>query len=167
MRDYELVARARERRDEPEHPAIENLESFVRLMDELIRIPVLNVRIGLDPILGLIPGAGDTLTAAFSIYLIGSGIFYGLPKIVILRMAVNVAFDYLIGLLPVVGDVSDVFIKSNRWNLELLRRYAGARTQPGLSDYLFVFVIIGALLAMVAGGILFVFYALRAAGRLW
>jgi hypothetical protein len=115
----------------------------------------------------MIPWAGDTLTAAFSIYLIGSAVFYGVPKVVILRMALNVAFDYLVGLIPFVGDVTDVFIKSNRWNMNLLRRYARERTRPSLSDYLFVFGVVGALIAMVVGGILLVFYSLRAAGRLW
>ncbi|MFN0085722.1 MAG: DUF4112 domain-containing protein [Blastocatellia bacterium] len=168
--DYEMVDRARAlriERGEEEHPAIENLEKYVRLLDDLIRIPILNIRIGLDPILGLIPWAGDTVTAAFSIYLIGSAVFYGLPKIVILRMALNVAFDYLVGLIPVVGDVTDIFIKSNRWNMNLLRRYAREHARPGILDYLFVFGVVGVLIAMVAGGILLVFYSLRAAGRLW
>lgn len=167
---YDLVADAQSRRigaEEAEHPAIENLEKYVRLLDDLIRIPVLNIRIGLDPILGLVPWAGDTLTAAFSIYLIGSAVFYGLPKVVILRMALNVAFDYLVGLLPFVGDVADIFIKSNRWNMNLLRRYARERARPSLFDYVFVFGVVGALIAMVAGGILLVYYSLRAAGKLW
>ncbi len=146
---------------------IEKLDRMVRVLDDLIRIPILNIRIGLDPILGLIPWAGDTMTAAFSIYLIGSAVYFGLPKVVILRMAMNVAFDYLIGLIPFVGDAADFFFKSNRRNLNLMREYAQERRQPSLFDYLFVFLVIGGLIALIIGGIAFVFYALNSAGRLW
>jgi len=146
---------------------IEKLDRMVRVLDDLIRIPILNIRIGLDPILGMIPWAGDTMTAAFSIYLIGSAIHFGLPKVVILRMALNVAFDYLIGLIPFAGDAADFFFKSNRRNLKLMREYARERRQPGLGDYLFVFVIIGGLIALIAGGIAFTFHALKSAGKLW
>ena len=147
---------------------IERLDRLARLLDDFIRIPFLNVRIGLDPILGLaLPWVGDTLTALFSLFLIGSAIQYRAPKVVIMRMAMNVAFDYLIGIIPFVGDASDFFIKSNRWNMNLLRRYAKERRQPSLSDYVFVIVVIGALLSLIAGGVALVFYSLRAAGRLW
>jgi hypothetical protein len=146
---------------------MEGLDRMARLLDDLIRIPFLNIRIGLDPILGLIPWVGDTLTAFFSIYLIGSAIQYRTPKVIILRMAMNVAFDYLLGIIPFIGDASDFFVKSNRWNMDLLRRYAQKRRRPGLSDYLFVTVVIGALVSLIAGGIALIFYLLQAAGRLW
>jgi len=146
---------------------IEGLDRMARLLDDFIRIPFLNIRIGLDPILGLVPWAGDTLTALFSLYLIGSAIQYRLPKVIILRMAMNVAFDYLLGIIPFVGDASDFFVKSNRWNMNLFRRYAQERRRPSLSDYLFVMVVIGALVSLIAGGIALIFYSLKAAGRLW
>lgn len=140
---------------------MENLDGVVRLLDDFIRIPVLGVRIGLDPILGLIPWAGDTLTAAFSMFLLGNAIYYRVPKIIILRMALNVAFDYLIGLIPFLGNISDFFVRSNRWNLELMKRHGGQRQQPRLSDYLFVALVIGALLALFVGGIVLAWYLLR------
>src|SRR5215471_20658612 len=143
---------------------MEALDRIASILDDFIRIPFLNIRIGLDPILGLVPWVGDTLTAFFSLYLIGSAIQYRAPKIVILRMAMNVAFDYLVGIIPFVGDASDFFIKSNRWNMNLLRRYANERRQPSVSDYIFVIVVIGALLSLIAGGFALVFYSLRAAG---
>src|SRR5262245_19103200 len=146
---------------------LEGLDGRARLLDEFIRIPFLNIRVGLDPILGLIPWVGDTLTAFFSLYLIGSAVRYRAPKIVILRMAMNVAFDYLLGIIPFVGDASDFFVKSNRWNMNLLRRYAQERRRPSLSDYLFVTAVIGALVLLVAGGVVLVFYSLKAIGRLW
>jgi hypothetical protein len=140
---------------------IRRLDRIASLLDDFIRIPVLNIRIGLDPILGMLPWAGDTVTAIFSLYLIGSAIQYQLPKVVILRMGMNVAFDYLIGLIPVVGDASDFFIKSNRWNLNLLRKHARARRRPSPSDYLVVIFVIGALVALLVGGIALVFFALK------
>jgi hypothetical protein len=146
---------------------IESLDRLARILDDFIRIPFLNIRIGLDPILGLVPWVGDTLTALFSLYLIGSAIQYRAPKVVVLRMAMNVAFDYLIGVIPFVGDASDFFIKSNRWNMNLLRRYAQERRRPSLSDYLFVAAVIGALVSLIAGGAALIFFALRAVGRLW
>lgn len=153
-----------EREEEVE---IEGLDRIVRILDDFIRIPILNVRIGLDPILGLVPWAGDTLSALFSLYLIGSAIQYRLPKIIILRMAMNVAFDFLIGVIPFIGDASDFFIKSNRWNLNLLRRYAQERGRLSFSDYLFVIVVISALVSLIAAGVALIFYSLRAVGRLW
>ena len=150
-----------------EETDLEGLDRMARLLDDFIRIPFLNIRVGLDPILGLIPWVGDTLTAFFSLYLIGSAIQYRAPKVIILRMAMNVAFDYLLGIIPFVGDASDFFVKSNRWNMELLRRHAQKRGRPGLSDYLFVTVVIGALVSLIAGGIALIFYSLNAAGRLW
>jgi len=146
---------------------IEGLDRIASLLDDFIRIPFLNIRIGLDPILGLVPWVGDTVTAIFSLYLIGSAIQYRAPKTIILRMAMNVAFDYLLGVIPFVGDASDFFVKSNRWNMNLLRRYAQKPGRPSLSDYLFVTVVIGALLSLMVGGVALIYFSLRAAGRLW
>jgi hypothetical protein len=146
---------------------MESLDRLARLLDDFIRIPFLNVRVGLDPILGLVPWVGDTLTALFSLYLIGSAVQYRAPKVIVMRMAMNVAFDFLLGIIPFVGDASDFFIKSNRWNMNLLRRYAQERGRPSLSDYLFVTAVIGALVLLIAGGIALIFYSFKAVGRLW
>ena len=146
---------------------MESLDRLARLLDDFIRIPFLNIRVGLDPILGLVPWVGDTLTALFSLYLIGSAVQYRAPKVIIMRMALNVAFDYLLGIIPFVGDASDFFVKSNRWNMNLLRRYAQERRRPSLSDYLFVTSVIGALVLLIASGVALIFYSLRAVGRLW
>ena len=145
---------------------MESLDRLARLLDDFIRIPFLNVRVGLDPILGLVPWVGDTLTALFSLYLIGSAVQYRAPKVIVMRMAMNVAFDFLLGIIPFVGDASDFFVKSNRWNMNLLRRYAQDRRRPSLSDYLFVTAVIGALVLLIASGVALIFYSLKAVGRL-
>lgn len=131
-------------------------------LDDLIRIPFTDIRIGLDPLLGLVPWVGDTATALFSLYIIGSAVYYGLPKVVIARMGLNVAFDYLVGIIPFVGDASDFFIKSNRWNMALLRKHAGAERKPAWGDYLFVGLVITLLLAMLAGGVTLLYFVLKA-----
>jgi hypothetical protein len=146
---------------------MESLDRLARLLDDFIRIPFLNVRVGLDPILGLVPWVGDTLTALFSLYLIGSAVQYRAPKVIVMRMAMNVAFDFLLGIIPFIGDASDFFVKSNRWNMDLLRRYAQDRRRPSLSDYLFVTAVIGALVLLIAGGVALIFYSLKAVGRVW
>lgn len=150
-----------------DNPDLENLDRVAGLLDDFIRIPIVGIRIGLDPILGLIPGVGDITSSLFSFYLMSSAIYYHVPKIIILRMALNVMFDYLLGLIPFVGDAVDFFVKSNRRNLNLLREYARQRRQPGAGDYLFVALVIGALLALLVGIIALGFYGLKMLASLW
>lgn len=142
------------------------LDRIVWLLDELFEVPIINKRIGLDPLIGLIPWAGDAIGMLLGLYIVGSAVWYRLPKIVVLRMGLNVIADAVIGMIPYVGDASDFFIKSNRWNLDLLRKYADFQRQPGLSDYLFVgfvlalvITVVGVIL-LVLGGTIFALYRL-------
>src|SRR5690349_22651282 len=91
-------------------------------MDDMFRVPVLGWRFGLDALIGLIPGFGDTATSLVSFYILASAVRYRVPKITLLRMGMNVGIDYLVGSLPVVGDVADAWWKSNHMNLELLKK---------------------------------------------
>lgn len=124
-------------------------------MDDVFRVPVLGWRFGLDALLGLIPGLGDTSTSIVSFYILAAAVRYRVPKITLLRMGVNIAFDYVIGSLPVVGDVADAWWKSNRMNLDLLRKRAtvsAAEARSGrASDWLFVGGIILALTLLALG----------------
>src|SRR4030095_13453278 len=104
---------------------IENsLERLSWLMDDLIRVPGLGWRFGLDAIVGLIPGFGDTATSLASFYILVSAVRYRVPKVTLLRMGLNLGIDYLLGSLPLVGDVFDAWWKSNHMNLDLLRERA-------------------------------------------
>ena len=129
-----------------------HLERLGWLMDDVFRVPVLGWRFGLDALLGLIPGLGDTSTSLVSFYILAAAVRYRVPKITLLRMGVNIAFDYVIGSLPVVGDVADAWWKSNRMNLDLLRKRAtvsAAEASSGrASDWLFVGGIIAVLIAL-------------------
>lgn len=133
----------------------DSLERLSWLLDDLIRIPGLNWRFGLDALVGLIPGFGDTATSLASFYILVSAVRYGVPKITILRMATNIGIDYAVGSLPLVGDLFDAFWKSNHMNVELLRQRAtvsaGEARQGKLSDWLFVGVVILALIALALG----------------
>jgi hypothetical protein len=143
---------------------LQQAERIAYWLDEFGRIPFTNYRIGLDPIIGAIPWLGDTLTAGLSVYLIGTGVYYNLPKIVILRMAANVAFDFILGLVPYLGDATDFFVRANRRNLRLLSEYAGERTTPRLSDWLFAGSLILLLLALVATTMTLSFWLVR---KMW
>ena len=133
----------------------ERLDRLSWLMDELITIPGLGWRFGLDAIVGLIPGFGDTATSLVSFYILASAVRYRVPKVTLLRMGLNIGIDYLVGSLPVVGDIFDAWWKSNQMNVELLSKRAtisaSEARQGQLSDWLFVGVIILAL-AMLAVG---------------
>ena len=136
-------------------------------MDDLFRVPVLGWRFGLDAIIGLIPAFGDTSTSLVSLYLLASAVRYRVPKITLLRMGLNIAIDYAVGSVPVVGDLFDAWWKSNRMNLELLKRRAqvsAAEAKKGrASDWLFVSIIIGGLVVLALGSaVLSVFLMIKA-----
>ncbi len=134
---------------------VRHLEGLARLMDDVVRVPGLGLRVGLDPIIGLIPGVGDVTTTIMSLAILIGAAYAGVPKITLLRMGLNIALDMTIGSLPFVGDVFDFWWKSNRRNMNLLRRAmptAGQRPRGGTaSDYAFVGAVIGALLALLFG----------------
>jgi hypothetical protein len=93
------------------------------VLDSAIRIPGTSFRIGLDPILGLIPGLGDALGTALSGYIVVEATRFGASLSVLLRMLSNVGFEAVIGLIPGVGDVFDALWKSNARNLRLLEQH--------------------------------------------
>src|ERR1700741_4207774 len=102
----------------------QSLEHLAWLMDDLIRIPGLGWRFGLDALVGLIPGFGDTATSLASFYILASAVRYRVPKITLLRMGLNIGIDYLVGSLPLVGDLFDAWWKSNQKNIALVRKRA-------------------------------------------
>ena len=133
----------------------ESLERLSWLMDDLFRVPVLGWRVGLDAIVGLIPGFGDTATTLVSFYILTSAVRYRVPKVTLLRMGLNLGIDYVLGALPLVGDVLDAWWKSNQKNVELLRSRAKVSAsdarQGKASDWLFISLIILLLAALAIG----------------
>jgi len=106
----------------------------------------------LDALVGLIPGVGDTTTSLVSLYILASAVRYRVPKITLLRMGMNIGIDYVLGSLPLVGDVFDAWWKSNHMNVDLLRKRATVSAtearQGKISDWLFVGIIIFGLIGL-------------------
>jgi uncharacterized protein DUF4112 len=149
----------------------QSLERLGWLMDDLFRIPVLGWRVGLDALVGLIPGVGDTATTLASLYILTSAVRYRVPKITLLRMGLNLGIDYAVGSLPLVGDLFDAWWKSNQLNIELLRKRAtvsASEAREGkISDWLFVGLIILLLVGLAVGAALVsVFLLLLIAGQI-
>jgi hypothetical protein len=142
----------------------ESLERLSWLMDDFIRVPGIGWRFGLDALVGLIPGFGDTATSLVSLYILASAVRYRVPKITLLRMGLNIGIDYLLGALPLVGDLFDAWWKANQKNVALLSKRAtvsASEARKGrLSDWLFVGVIILVLASLAVGAAAFSVYLL-------
>lgn len=116
------------------------------LMDTAFHVPGTWFRFGLDPVLGLVPGVGDGTGALISVALIGASVRHGVPRIVLLRMALNVILNTVIGAIPLVGDLFSAWFKSNALNYQLLQKHGGARKASTRGDWLFVGGLIGGLI---------------------
>ena len=102
---------------------LRHARALARVLDSAIGIPGTRLRVGLDSILGLIPGGGDVAAAALSGYIVLTAARRGVPKAVIARMLVNVLVDTAVGSIPVLGDLFDVAFKANQKNVALLERH--------------------------------------------
>ena len=107
-----------------ESASLSRVRTVGYLLDDSIPIPGTDKRIGLDPIVGLLPIAGDTVTAILSLYIVAEGAVMGVPRDVLGRMLLNVAIDTGVGFIPVIGDIFDATWKANRRNVDLIERYA-------------------------------------------
>ncbi|HEY6661081.1 MAG TPA: DUF4112 domain-containing protein [Pyrinomonadaceae bacterium] len=140
------------------------IERLGWLMDDLFRVPVLGWRFGLDALIGLVPGLGDTTTSLVSFYILAAAVRYRVPKITLLRMGLNIGLDYVIGSLPIVGDFADAWWKSNQKNVELLRKRATVSVEEAragkMSDWIFVGGIIVGLTALAIASAAVSFYLL-------
>jgi hypothetical protein len=114
--------------------ALARLSALARLLDACLVIPGLGVRIGLDGLIGLVPGIGDAALAIAALTIVAEGWRLGVRPLTLLRMLFNVALDFAIGAVPVIGDVFDVAWKANLMNVRLIERDLaawGAGRGPG------------------------------------
>jgi hypothetical protein len=118
------------------------------ILDDLIPIPGTKYRIGLDPLIGLIPGLGDTSTAAFSSLILVHGVRAGVPRIVLLRMALNILINSILGALPGIGDLFSAWFKSNQQNYRLLKRHSGGTRVSTTADWIFLILLVTIVLAI-------------------
>ena len=128
---------------------LELLSQWSTRLDSAFEIPGLRVRFGWDPLLGVVPGLGDLVTPLYSIAVLVTAAQLGIPRVVQLRMLLNVIVDALIGVVPIVGDLFDVAWKANDWNMRLLERHAWEERSPSWGDWLFVGAVALAMAAVV------------------
>lgn len=122
-------------------------------MDNLVRLPGTNFRIGLDPLIGLLPGVGDTGSAFISALALLQAVRRGLPKIVLARMSLNILINQLIGIIPVAGDAFSFWFKSNARNHELIKEHMHAPRLSRRADWIFVIAVLAVMFALVGAGI--------------
>ena len=136
------------------------------VMDELIALPNSKVKFGLDPLIGLIPGIGDTASAIVSALVLIQAARRGLPKILLARMSLNILINEIVGIIPGLGDAFSFWFKSNKRNYELLLAHTEMPRRARLSDWFFVIATLVILFLIVATGLLVSFLVLRAVAHL-
>ncbi len=131
---------------------LKRLEIAARLMDSQFRIPGTNIKFGLDPLLGLIPGAGDIASFVISALMVSTLAKNGASGFVLARMIFNIVVDAFVGMLPVLGDIFDFGFKANDRNIKLMREhYVEGRHKGSASKLIIPLLIILFLIIAVAG----------------
>lgn len=121
-----MIATAAPRIERPAPDFVKELDEvrrLAKLLDTRWKIPGIGVRFGIDPLLGLVPGAGDLVAGAISTYVIVKAHRLGVPKSILVKMAGNVAVDTVVGSVPILGSVFDLFYKASTRNLRLLQTH--------------------------------------------
>ena len=135
--------------------SLRRLRKISHLLDNAIPIPGTKYRIGLDPILGLIPGGGDLIGSVFAGYVVFKSAQMGVPQETLVKMAANIVFDTVAGTVPVAGDLFDVAWKANVKNIELLDAHLGSPEPVGKkANWLFVVALLLGLM-LIVGGVIF------------
>lgn len=112
-----------DRSQQSDHPALARVQSVSTLLDDFIRVPGTNIRFGLDPILGILPVAGDSVSSLISLYIIAESFLADAPPSMLAKMFGLLAVDFVVGSVPVIGTVFDAFWKNNKWSAGLLEEH--------------------------------------------
>jgi hypothetical protein len=130
------------------------VERIARLMDSQFQLPGTRFRFGLDPLLGLLPIVGDLSTTVVSGALLLTMFRHGASGAVVVRMALNILIDTVVGAIPLLGNIFDFAYKSNERNVALLRRHyaEGRHTGSGKGLVVLLLLFITALLGLVGWG---------------
>jgi hypothetical protein len=139
-----------DRRDERRARSLAEVEGLAWLLDSSIPVPGTGRRLGIDALIGLIPGFGDVAGGAIGLYVVWRASRMGLPGIVVARMLVTALVDMAIGVIPFLGDVFDFWFKSNARNLTIMRRHLQQPERSTRDDWLAVLLPIGAVIAALA-----------------
>ena len=133
-----------------------NEEKLLRLkllserLDDSIKIPGTNQKIGIDAIVGIIPILGDFIGVIFSTYIMYSGIKMGVSSKIVKKMAANITIEFIIGSIPIIGDIFDALWKANKRNVELIEE----ATIENQENYRLNYLIIASLIVLILGLIL-------------
>lgn len=136
-------------RDPSSDAALAQARALARLLDTAVRIPGTSFRVGLDPIIGLVPGVGDLLGGALSAYVLLLAARAGASRPVLLRMLANLGTDAVVGAVPLAGDLFDAGFKANARNLALLEQHVAAPRETRRASRLFVAGVVAAAVAIV------------------
>jgi len=142
--------------------AIERVRAIARLMDDAIRIPGTGIGIGLDALIGIVPGLGDLAGGVISAYVLMTAARAGVPKTVLARMLLNLGTDALVGAVPVLGDLFDIGFKANVRNARLLEQALAVPTETRRSSALVVGGVVVGALAIGAAGVALAILIVRA-----
>jgi hypothetical protein len=134
--------------------ALKRIRMVGKLLEGIIAVPGTDKKIGLDPIIGLFTGGGDSIGFVMSAYILVESLRFKLPKETLLRMLTNVAIDAVVGAVPFLGDVFDFFWKSNSKNIRLLEAHLDNPQEQTAADKGFVLLVLlalGLIFAMAIG----------------
>lgn len=146
-------------------PRYDIVKYLAEILDRRFTIPGTSIRIGLDPLIGLIPGVGDALASLAGSVILLVAAQSQLPKIVLVRMGLNIAINGIIGAIPLFGDLFSIWFKSNMKNIALLERHAlRERRASSAGDWLFVIGLFVGVFLVIAGAVVGIFWLLA---RLW
>ncbi|WP_254839241.1 DUF4112 domain-containing protein [Natronomonas marina] len=120
--------------DSVDEAAVRRMRFVAYLLDESVRVPGTSIRVGLDPILGIVPGGGDAVSAALSAYIVVESARLGVPFLTLLRMVANVSLDFAVGSVPVLGTLFDAVWKANKRNFELALSELSTATEEESDD---------------------------------
>ena len=140
---------------------MKRLRSLTHILDNAIAIPGTGYRVGIDPILGMLPGAGDFLGTAFSAYIVMEAALLGLPRPTLLRMVSNIIFESVVGVVPVLGDFFDFAWKANVKNMALLEAHMASPQASKRADWWFIILLLAGLILVVVGITAISFFVLR------
>jgi hypothetical protein len=135
----------------PRYTSLQRLRQLSHVLDNAIPIPGTGYRIGLDPILGLLPGAGDTVAGALSAYIVVEAARMGIPRETLARMVSNIILEVVLGSVPLLGDVFDATWKANARNITLLESHVDMPQTDRKGDRLFLILLILGLAIVVIG----------------
>ena len=144
-----------------------SLRALARLLDSAVAIPGTNIRVGLDSLIGLVPGLGDIAGAAMSGYIVLAAARLGAPTPVLIRMVANIAVDGVVGSVPLLGDLFDVGWRANLRNTDLLERHLAAPAATRRASMGAVAGIILVLVLLAVGAVALTIAVLKAIGSLF